>query len=71
MTEETNATYITATAEMLGLEIAANHRAGVEQFFALAKDMAASLEKASLPANDADLAPILCLPVTPDSGETA
>jgi len=50
--------YIEATAPLLGLTINAERRAQVALFLGIARDMAAILDRAPVPADTLDLAPV-------------
>lgn len=54
--------YIDASANILNIRIAPEHRPGVKQFLLLAQDMAKTLDSAPLDETDSALAPVFRLP---------
>jgi len=60
---------MTANASALNLRIAAEHRAGVRRYLALAASMAALVEGLALAAHDESGS--VFRPVAPDTGEDA
>jgi hypothetical protein len=59
------AAHLDAASAMVGLPIATDQHPGVLSFLALAATMAATLDRAPVPANTAPLAPVLRLPEAP------
>ncbi|NBC31325.1 MAG: DUF4089 domain-containing protein [Alphaproteobacteria bacterium] len=62
MTEEELDARIDATAAQVGLSIAADHRPGVRRFLAIAGEMAATLDRVDLDADELALAPVYTPP---------
>ncbi len=63
-----HAAYVDAAAATLGLKIATEHRAGVQQFFGLAASMAALVQGLALEPHDES--GNVFVPVTPSGDDT-
>lgn len=62
-------TYVDATAKMMALPIAPEHRPGVVQFFGIAKEMADLLDGADLDPHELAFAPVYSPPAVPEEPE--
>lgn len=68
-TNEDLETYIDATAKLMALPIAPEHRPGVVQFFGIAKEMADLLDGADLDPHELAFAPVYAPPAVPEEPE--